>query len=222
MTRVASAALIEGSPRSSTGDLSKVQSVQAPPGLPPLLRAAPSCPPAAKEEGEKRYKRLQSVLFRILPTHLAHTEIGAHRGFCCKRRFEYQEVVDARGASAKPQALHNGKKRHGCKCQQRLGCPESSRAVYVEDPPRLFLWERARQEWAALRERPRRNRRACCSPTQPRRPGSQKPARQAAQKRREAYASTRASSSRKLFGAISGPRFCRLSTHAAQSKRKPL
>ena len=106
-----------------------------------MLCAAPGCPPAAEEEGKKRYNRLQRVLFRFLPRYLAHTEIGVYRGFCCKRCFEYQAVVDARRVR---ETERNGKKRHGCKRQQRLGCPESSCALYEDDPPRLFLWERAR------------------------------------------------------------------------------
>ena len=131
------------------GVLSKVQSVQAPPGLPPC--SAPRR--AARQPPRKKGKRDTIAC--------SASSSASCPGTSPTRRSGCTAASAASGASStrqwstlaglpesRSQALRNGKKRHGCKCQQRLGCPESSRTVYVEDPPRLFLWERARQEWA--------------------------------------------------------------------------
>lgn len=65
------------------------------------------------------------------------TGIVTFKGFCCKRCFEYFWK-------------QNGKKKHGCKCEQKLpGAGEKcQRFEYSGDPERpIFSWERYRPEW---------------------------------------------------------------------------
>lgn len=68
---------------------------------------------------------------------LSHKDVGEFKGFCCKRCFEYFWKS-------------NGKKQHGCKCEQKLpGVGDKcQRFEYSGDPERpVFPWERFRPEW---------------------------------------------------------------------------